>query len=273
MLASLFGEVGVPPGVVNVIQGYGDTGAALVEHRSVDAVFFTGSTGTGEKIARVTGLKKRLLELGGNGPQIVLADADIDSAVEGAVLGCFDLAGQVCTAAERILVHEDVHEEFVEKLKVRTAELRLGDPTDEATDMGPLCNDRTLARVVEHVEDARSHGAAVTQFGDQNGMFYPPTILTNVTTDMLIAREETFRPVAPIIKISSPEQAVGIANSSGLNASVYTRDLATAFRIGEALQHGTVRYHQREHQLLGSAGPVWRYRTKRYWTGAITVVL
>jgi succinate-semialdehyde dehydrogenase/glutarate-semialdehyde dehydrogenase len=176
----------------------------------------------------------------------------------------------VCTAAERILVHEDVHEEFVEKLKARTAELRVGDPTDESTDMGPLCNERTLERVVEHVEDARRAGAAITQFGEQHGMFYPPTILTGVTTDMLIAREETFGPVAPIIKISSPEEAVEIGKSSGLNASVYTRDLATAFRVGEALPHGTVNINESTNywdQLapFGGTGPSGTGRELSQW--------
>lgn len=246
LLATLFAEAGFPPGVVNVLQGYGDVGQALVAHDGVAGVFFTGSTPTGEKIAAQAGLKKQLLELGGDGPQIVLADADVDAAVEGAVLGCFYLAGQVCTSAERILVHEDVHDEFVAKLKARTAQLRLGDPTDEATDMGPLCNEGTLAKVVEQVEDARRRGAEVVQLGEPDGVFYPPTILTGVTPEMAIARNETFGPVAPIIKVSSAEQALEIANSSdlALNASVYTRDLATAWRVAEALDHGTVNVNE-----------------------------
>lgn len=246
LLADLFAEAGFPPGVVNLVQGYGDVGAELVAHEQVDCVFFTGSTATGEQIARTAGLKKQLLELGGDGPQIVLADADVDAAVEGAVLGCFYLAGQVCTSAERILVHEDVHDEFVDKLQARVAELRVGDPTDETTDMGPLCNEATLARVVAHVEEARQGGAQVRQFGEPDGVFYPPTILTGVTPDMTIAREETFGPVAPIIKVGSVDEAVAIANASalGLNAAVYTRDLATAFRVGEALQHGTVNINE-----------------------------
>jgi succinate-semialdehyde dehydrogenase / glutarate-semialdehyde dehydrogenase len=246
MVAELFRDAGVPDGVLNLVQGYGDTGAALVGHEGVDCVFFTGSTATGERIAQAAGLKRQLLELGGDGPQIVLADADVDAAVDGAVLGCFYLAGQVCTSAERILVHEAVHDEFVAKLKARAAELRVGDPTDEATEMGPLCNEATLARVVEHVEDARAGGAEVTQFGEPDGVFYPPTVLTGVTPEMLIARHETFGPVAPVIRIGSAEEAIAIANRSdlGLNASVYTRDLATAFRVGEALQHGTVNINE-----------------------------
>jgi len=246
MLAELFAEVGFPPGVVNVVQGRGETGAALVDHDQVAGVFFTGSTATGEKIAETAKLKRQLLELGGDGPQIVLGDADVDSAVDGAVLGCFYLAGQVCTSAERILVHEDVHDEFVEKLKLRAAELRVGDPMDEETEMGPLCNEGTLARVRDHVEDARSRGAEVTQFGEEDGVFYPPTVLTGVTPDMDIARHETFGPVAPVIKIASADEAIAIANSSdlALNASLYTRDLATAWRVGEALHHGTVNINE-----------------------------
>ena len=231
---------------MNVVQGYGDLGAALVEHDDVNGVFFTGSTRTGERIAAAAGLKKQLLELGGDGPLIVLADADVDAAVEGAVLGCYYLAGQVCTSAERILVDEDVHDQFVAKLKEKTGELRVGDPTSEESDMGPLCNENTLERVVEHVEDARRQGAEVVQFGEQDGVFYPPTILTGVTPDMLIAKHETFGPVAPIIKVSSNDEAIEIANSSelGLTAAVYTRDLAAAFRVGEALQHGSVNINE-----------------------------
>ncbi len=246
MLAELFEEAGFPPGVVNVVQGKGETGAALVAHQGVDCVFFTGSTATGEKIAREAALKRQLLELGGDGPQIVLADADVDAAVDGAVIGCFYLAGQVCTSAERLLVHEAVHDEFVEKLTRRARELVVGDPTDEATEMGPLCNKATLERVVAHVEDARARGAQVEQAGEADGMYYPPTVLTGVTPDMDIARHETFGPVAPIIKIRSADEAISIANASSLalTASLYTRDLATAWRVGEALHHGTVNVNE-----------------------------
>ena len=246
MVAELFAEAGFPPGVINLVQGYGDVGAALVEHDGVDGIFFTGSTATGKKIAASAGLKKMLLELGGDGPSIILQDADIEAAVEGAMIGCFYLSGQVCTSTERILVHEDVHDEFVTKLKARAAELVHGDPLDEATEMGPLCNANTLARVVEHVEDARSRGAAVTQYGEPRGMFYPPTVITGVTEEMTIAKHETFGPVAAVYKISSAEEGVRIANSSdlALNASVYTSDLATAWRVGEALHHGTVNINE-----------------------------
>lgn len=246
MVAEICTEAGLPPGVLNVVHGLGDVGAAIVDHEDVDGLFFTGSTATGKRIAAKAALRPHLLELGGDGPVIVLADADIDAAVEGAMNACFYYAGQVCTSGERLLVHEDVHDEFVAKLKARAAQLRIGDPGDESTDMGPLRNDATLKRVVEHVEDARAQGAEITQYGPQEGLFFPATILTGVTRDMVIAQEETFGPVAPIIKVSSIPEAIEIANSSklGLIASLWTRDLATAWRVGEALQHGTVNINE-----------------------------
>lgn len=246
MVAQLFDEAGLPPGVVNVVQGVGDVGAAIVDHDDVDGIFFTGSTKTGEQIARAAALKPHLLELGGDGPFIILADADIDAAVDGAMNGCFYYSGQVCTSAERLLVHEDVYDEFVAKMKARASELSIGDPADEATEMGPLCNTATLARVVEHVDDARERGAEIVQFGPEQDLYYPATILTDVTEDMRIMQEETFGPVAPIMKISSAAEAIEIANRSqlGLIASLWTRDLSNAWRVAEALPHGSVNINE-----------------------------
>jgi succinate-semialdehyde dehydrogenase/glutarate-semialdehyde dehydrogenase len=246
MVAQLFAEAGLPPGVVNVVQGFGDIGAAIVNHHDVDGIFFTGSTKTGEIIARAAALKPHLLELGGDGPFIILADADVDAAVDGAMNGCFYYSGQVCTSAERLLVHEDVYDEFVAKMKLRASQLIIGDPSEETTQMGPLCNEATLKRVVEHVEDARKRGAEIFQYGPEDGLYYPATILTGVTEDMLIMQEETFGPVAPIMKISSAQQAIEIANRSelGLIASLWTRDLATAWRVAEALPHGSVNINE-----------------------------
>ncbi len=246
MIAEAVEEAGIPAGVLNVIHGFGDVGAAIVEHDGIDGIFFTGSTATGERIASSAPLKPQLLELGGDGPFIVLADADVDAAVEGAMNGCFYYTGQVCTSAERLLVHEAVYDEFLTKFRARVAELVIGDPAAEDTEMGPLCNDATLARVREHVEDARASGAAIEQFGPEENLYYPATILTGVTTDMRIMREETFGPVAPILKIGSAQEAVDIANQSslGLIASLWTRDLATAWRVGEALPHGSVNINE-----------------------------
>ena len=160
--------------------------------------------------------------------------------------GCFYYTGQVCTSAERLLVHDDVYDEFVDKLRSRMKELKIGDPADEETDMGPLCNEGTLSRVVEHVEDARAAGAEIEQFGPEEELYYPATILTGVTPEMQIMREETFGPVAPIMRVSSSQEAVEVAQQSrlGLIASLWTRDLATAWRVGEALPHGSVNVNE-----------------------------
>lgn len=246
MVADIFVEAGLPPGVINVVQGLGDVGAALVENPIMNGVFFTGSTTTGRKIAIKSVLKPQLLELGGDGPFIILPDADIDAAVEGALNGCFYYSGQVCTSAERILVHEAVYDEFVEKFTARTKQLKIGDPSLETTQMGPLCNQTTLDRTARHVDDAVSKGAKIVQVGPREGLYYPATILTDVTLDMEIVQEETFGPVAPIIKIKSIEEAIAIGNSSGLGliASLWTKDLATAWRVSEALPHGTVNVNE-----------------------------
>ena len=239
-------DAGFPPGTANLVHGRGDVGSALVGHEGVDSVVFTGSIETGEKVARAAGLKNRVLELGGNGPQIVLADADLDAAVEGAIMGCFYLAGQVCTAAERVLVHRDVHDAFVERLVDRTKQLRVGDPLAEETDMGPMCHRGTLERTRAHIEDAVANGAQVVIGGTSNGMYHDPTVLTGVTNSMRIAREETFGPVAPIMAFDSLSEALEIANSTefGLTASVFTKSLNDAWTAAEELRHGTVHINE-----------------------------
>jgi acyl-CoA reductase-like NAD-dependent aldehyde dehydrogenase len=239
-------DAGFPPGTANLVHGRGDVGQALVGHDGVDSVVFTGSIETGEKVARAAGLKNRVLELGGNGPQIVLADADLDAAVEGAIMGCFYLAGQVCTAAERVLVHRDVHDAFVERLVDRTKQLRVGDPLAEETDMGPMCHRGTLERTRAHISDAVANGAQVVIGGTSNGMYHDPTVLTGVTNGMRIAREETFGPVAPIMAFDSLEEALEIANSTefGLTASVFTKSLNDAWTAAEELRHGTVHINE-----------------------------
>ena len=246
MLGDVFRDAGLPDGVINIVQGKGDVGAALVDHQDVDGVFFTGSTATGRKIAEKCALRPHLLELGGDGPFIIMADADIDAAVDGAMNGCFYYSGQVCTSAERVLVHEDVYDEFLSKLCAKAAELKIGDPMQEDSEMGPLCNADTLARVKGHVDDARAKGAKIEQFGPEEGLYFPATILTDVTLDMDIMREETFGPVAPIYKFKDVQEAIDIAHISGLGliASLWTRDLATAWQVGEALPHGSVNINE-----------------------------
>ena len=187
-----------------------------------------------------------MLELGGNGPQIVLADADIDQAADAAIVGCFYLAGQCCTAAERILVHESVKDEFVEALLERTKALRVGDPLDDETDMGPVCTPAVLERTQAHVADAVERGATVVYGGGHDGQYHEPTIVDGVTSEMRIAQEETFGPVAPIMTFATLDEALAIANETefGLTASVFTRSLHDAWRAAEELRHGTVHINE-----------------------------
>jgi succinate-semialdehyde dehydrogenase / glutarate-semialdehyde dehydrogenase len=246
MFAEVIHDAGFPAGTLNVVHGRGETGSSLVRHPDVASVVFTGSSGTGEQVARDAGSKNRVLELGGNGPQIVLADADLDKAADAAIVGCFYLAGQCCTAAERILVHESVKDEFLEALVERTKALRVGDPLEEETDMGPLCTEEVLARTREHLEDARAKGARIVLGGGHEGLFHEPTVLEGVTSDMRIAQEETFGPVAPVMKFSTLDEALAIANETkyGLTASVFTRSLHDAWHAAEELRHGTVHVNE-----------------------------
>lgn len=246
MVAEMFAEAGFPDGVMNVVQGFGDVGAAIVDDHDVKGIFFTGSTETGEAIARKKPLRPMLLELGGDGPQIVLEDADIDAAVEGAIVGAFYYSGQVCTSSERLLLHEAIHDEFMAKFRARTAALKQGSALEETTDLGPLCNEVTLQRARESVADARAKGATVEQFGREHGLYYPATIITNPTRDMLVLQRETFGPIVTVRKVRSAEEAVAIANESelGLVASLWTKDLAKAWRIAEALPHGAVNVNE-----------------------------
>jgi succinate-semialdehyde dehydrogenase/glutarate-semialdehyde dehydrogenase len=246
MFAEVIHDAGFPPGTLNVVHGRGEVGSALVRHPDVASIVFTGSSQTGEQVARDAGLKNRVLELGGNGPQIVLEDADLDKAADAAIVGCFYLAGQCCTAAERILVHESVKDAFLDALVERTKALKVGDPLDEETDMGPLCTDAVLARTQEHLEDARAKGARVVLGGDHSDRFHEPTILDGVTSEMRVAKEETFGPVAPIMTFKTLDEALEIANETeyGLTASVFTRSLHDAWRAAEELRHGTVHVNE-----------------------------
>lgn len=242
LITEAFVSAGIPDGLINLVYGGPEIGEHLVTHDDVRLVAFIGSTAVGEQIAKAAGVKRLLLELGGNGPMVVLDDADIDRAVDAAVVGCFYQAGQVCTSAERILVHAAVHDEFAEKLAARAKQLRVGDPLDERTEMGPLSEQRILDKVVRHVTEAREKGATVLTGGQHENLYFEPTVLIGVTPDMQIAREETFGPVAPIIKIESAEQALAIANDSpyGLSTSVFTSSLKTAFDMAEGLEAGAV---------------------------------
>jgi acyl-CoA reductase-like NAD-dependent aldehyde dehydrogenase len=242
LVVEAFTSAGIPPGVVNVVYGAGDVGERLVAHEDVGLIAFIGSTATGQRIAQTAGAKRLLLEMGGNGPLIVMADADLDKAIEGTVLGCFYQAGQVCTASERVLVHTSLEPEFSRRLVAAAQRLVVGDPMDEKTDMGPLSGPAILEKTIRHVEGAVHRGATVQCGGTYDGLYYRPTVLTGVTPDMEIAREETFGPVAPVMTFESPEEALEIANDSpyGLQMAVYTESVNTAWAMVDALESGVV---------------------------------
>ena len=243
----IMADAGLPDGVVNVVYGGGGVGELLVTHPGIDAIGFVGSHMTAEKIVRAAGLKRSLIEASGNGPVIVCEDADLARAAEGAVFGGFFCAGQVCCATERVLVHERVHDAFVDEVTKAAAEWRLGDPFDAATKVGPMNNEPTAHKMDTHLEDAVGKGATVVLGGARDGgrptdLYYQPTVVTDVTQDTLINREETFGPIVPLIRVSSDDEALAVANDShlGLQAAVYTSSLKRAFRFAESLQVGNV---------------------------------
>jgi succinate-semialdehyde dehydrogenase/glutarate-semialdehyde dehydrogenase len=248
-MAELGRRAGIPAGVLNVITGRGAAaiGAEMTSNPIVRKITFTGSTAIGKKLmAQSAGtLKKLSLELGGNAPFIVFEDADLDAAVAGAVVSKYRNTGQTCVCANRFLVHSSVYEAFTNKLVDAVSQLRVGDGLKGATDQGPLIDAKALAKVEQHVADAVSRGAQIAHGGKRHalgGTFYQPTIVTNVTNDMLMAREETFGPVAPLLRFDTESQAIRMANDTefGLASYFYTRDLARSWRVAEALEYGIV---------------------------------
>jgi len=247
-LAELADRAGVPAGVFNVVTGSSTAiGGEMTSNPKVRKVTFTGSTEVGKKlIAQCAGtVKKMSLELGGNAPFIVFDDADLDAAVQGAIASKYRNTGQTCVCANRLLVQDGVYEEFSMKLAAAVANLRVGDGLQGATDQGPLIDAKAVAKVEEHIADAVGKGARVALGGKRHalgGTFFEPTILTGVTARMLIAREETFGPVAPLFRFTSEADAIAMANDTefGLAAYVYTRDLARSWRVSEAIEYGIV---------------------------------
>jgi succinate-semialdehyde dehydrogenase / glutarate-semialdehyde dehydrogenase len=222
-------------------------GGEMTTNPAVRKVTFTGSTEVGKKLmVQCAGTVKKLsLELGGNAPFIVFDDADLDAAVQGAIASKYRNTGQTCVCANRLLVQEGVYDEFAKKLSAAVAKLRVGDGLKGATEQGPLIDEKAIAKVEEHVADALSKGAKVAVGGKRHslgGTFYEPTILTGVTTQMLVAREETFGPVAPLFKFTTEAEAIKMANDTefGLAAYLYTRDLARSWRVSEAIEYGIV---------------------------------
>jgi succinate-semialdehyde dehydrogenase/glutarate-semialdehyde dehydrogenase len=247
-MAELAQRAGVPPGVFNVITGDAVAiGGEFTGNDKVRKVSFTGSTPVGKLLmSQCAGtVKKVALELGGNAPFLVLDDADLDAAVTGAIQSKYRNTGQTCVCANRFIVQSKVYDAFAAKLIDAVSKLRVGDGLAAETDQGPLIDAKALAKVETHIADAKAKGAEVALGGRRHalgGTFYEPTVLTNATSAMILAREETFGPVAPLFRVDTDEQAVQLANDTefGLAAYVYTRDLARSWRVTEALEYGIV---------------------------------
>lgn len=247
-MAKLAEEAGFPPGVINVVPGFGPTaGAALVRHPDVDKIAFTGEGTTAKLIAHeaVETFKRVTFELGGKSPNIVFADADIDAAVEGAHFGLYFNQGQCCTAGSRLFVEDSIHDEFVERLVQKNRDRQLGDPFDLSTEQGPQIDSGQLEKVLRYIDYGKEDGAQCVsggaRYGD-HGYYVEPTLFTGVTDNMRIAREEIFGPVLSVLKFSEVEEVTRRANDTvfGLAAAVWTRDIAKAHRVASRIRSGTV---------------------------------
>ncbi len=244
--AEIFEEAGLPKGVLNVVtcsrENVGAVGDELIENPLVKGISFTGSTAVGRQIAAKAGahLKKCCVELGGKNSMIVCDDADMERAVQAANFGAFMHQGQICMSVERVIVHEDIYDEFVEKFVPRVKKLTVGDSSKKENILGPVINDRAAERIKRHFDDAKAKGATVLAGGDIDGRFISPTVFANVTPDMLLYQEESFGPVCSIFKVGSDEEAVRLANDSeyGLTAGVMSEDEGRALAIVNKLDTG-----------------------------------
>jgi aldehyde dehydrogenase (NAD+) len=248
MLAKIYEEAGIPAGVLNVVIGSGsEIGTPFALHPIPRLNSFTGSTAVGREIGlnsmKSPVIKKVALELGGNGPLVILDDADMDVAVNAAVFGKFINQGQICMIANRIIVHQAIHDEFVSRFVERVKQLKVGDPKDPKTIIGPIINQQQFKEIMAHIGSARKEGAKEVLGGEPKGLVIPPHIFTGVTMKMAIAREEIFGPVAPIIKVNDEAEALRVANDTdaGLTAAVITRDenrgLAFALQMEAGMTH------------------------------------
>ena len=246
--AYLAEEAGVPKGLLNVLTGNAQTiGKALTDSEVVRKLTFTGSTEVGKMLLKECAktVKRVSMELGGHAPFIVFEDADIEAAVEGAIAAKYRNAGQTCVCANRIYVHEDIYEEFSEGFTKEAGKLKTGQGFDSSTDQGPLIDEAALAKVEEHVADAKNHGGQITLGGQPHklgGLFYEPTVIKGANDEMLVSYEETFGPVAPLFSFSSEEEVIERANNTpfGLASYFYTSDLAKSWRVSEQLEYGIV---------------------------------
>jgi succinate-semialdehyde dehydrogenase/glutarate-semialdehyde dehydrogenase len=245
-VAELAHRAGIPAGVFNIITGSAkEIGAELTSNPIVRLLTFTGSTEIGKLLMQqcASTVKKVGLELGGNAPFIVFDDANLDAAVSGAMASKYRNAGQTCVCANRILVQDGVYDKFVDKLASAVKNLKVGNGVEQGVTTGPLINAAAVKKVKEHIDDAVAKGAKVVVGGKAlGGNFFEPTLLRDVKTDMLVTREETFGPVAPLFRFKTEEEAIQMANDTefGLACYFYTRDLGRAWRVGEALEYGIV---------------------------------
>ena len=241
-------KAGIPAGVVNIITGEAsEVGKELCENPDVRKITFTGSTEVGKLLVKQSAdtMKRMSMELGGNAPFIVFDDADLDAAVEAAMMSKYRNTGQTCVCANRFIIQAGVYDQFAEKLSAATKSLKVGCGVDAGVQQGPLIDAQALAKVERHVKDAVSKGARIVSGGKRHALgrtYFEPTVIANVTTDMAVAREETFGPVAPLFKFSTEEEAVRMANATefGLACYFFTRDLGRAFRVSEGLEYGQV---------------------------------
>lgn len=247
-LVALAEQAGIPQGVINVVTGSArEIGTVLTQHPAVKKVSFTGSTQIGKLLMEQCSstMKKVSMELGGNAPFIIFDDANLDRAVEGAIASKFRNSGQTCVCTNRILVQDTVYDAFIEKLKVAVVQLKVAPAFEQGAEQGPLINEKAVEKIQEHIEDATSKGAKVVVGGQRHALghtFFEPTVLADVTPDMLVAKDETFGPLAPVFKFSTEAQAIQMANDTefGLASYIYTESLSRAWRVGEALEYGMV---------------------------------
>ncbi len=264
MLAEVYHEAGVPAGAFNIVTGFGDQiGDALTTHPLVKVVMFTGSSRVGKHIASLCGplMRRVVLELGGKSPLVVLADADLDAAVQGAAFGQFFFQGQACMASSRIYVEKSIEAEFCSRFKAMAEVLGMGDLRDPNTWVGPIISERQRQRVKTHIEDAKAKGATVLAGGRWIGNRCAPTILTGVSEDMTVCREETFGPVTSIYPVAGLEEAIARANDTryGLSAAIYTRDISKALLFCQRVRSGMVHInaptlHDEPHVPFGGVG-------------------
>jgi acyl-CoA reductase-like NAD-dependent aldehyde dehydrogenase len=271
----LIQEAGFPEGVVNIIPGYGETaGAALASHPGINKIAFTGSTEVGKIIARAAAenLTKVSLELGGKAPNIVFADADLEQAVNGAMMGIFFNQGQVCCAGSRLFVEEGVKDEFLARLKEKSEKIVVGDPMDKSTQMGPQVSAEQLDRIKSYVRIGREEGAGVYCGGEspklegafEQGYFFQPTILTEVKNQMRVAQEEIFGPVVSVLSFKDEDDLIRQANETiyGLSAGIWTRDITRAHRFAREIKAGVVWVNT--FNMFNAASPFGGYKQSGY---------